>query len=99
VTVFVVIMIVSCVVLLHALVVVTVRGVEGKLAFVRVINSLSLIAGIRLVTIFCVQTLVRVREDELARYCVLISEMSFVEVMPRVIMISELASLAKIDCS
>ncbi len=86
-------------VLLHALVVVTVRGVEGKLAFFRVINSLSLIAGIRLVTIFCVQTPVSIREDEPARYCVLISEMSFVEVMPRVIMISELASLAKIDCS
>ncbi len=78
-------MIVSCVMLLHALVVMIVRGVEGKLAFVRVIDSLSLIAEIRLVSVLCAKTPVGAREDEFVRYCALISEMRAQEVMPSVI--------------
>jgi hypothetical protein len=99
VTVFVVIMIVSCEVLLHGLVVASVRGVDGKLAFVSVIDSLSLIIGTRLVRVFCAQAPVGAREDELDRYIVLISEIRVRDVMHSVIMISDLVSFAEIDCS
>ncbi len=68
VTVFVGIMIVSCEMLLPWLVsVASVWGVEGKLGFVSVIDSLILIDGTRLVRVFWAQGPVGAREDELDR--------------------------------
>ena len=67
VTVFVVIMIVSCEMLLPWFVVASVRGVEGKLAFVSVIDSLILIIGTRVVRVFWAQATVGAGEDELDR--------------------------------
>jgi hypothetical protein len=80
VTVFVVIMIASCVMLLCAILAVNERGVDGKLAFVWVMESLSLIFGIRTVGVFCAQTPVSGRKVEFVRYCVLISAIRTQEV-------------------
>jgi hypothetical protein len=64
---FVVMMIVSCEMLLPWLVVASVRGVEGNLAFVSVINSLILIIVTRLVRVFWAQAPAGACEDELDR--------------------------------